>query len=426
VQTGRRGRADEAIRELASAWNPCLPDKARLYLGAGLGPKESILNRVPARSTQLAPLRVLLISASHPPTHCGVGDYTARLATMLAARSGVQVGVLTTKLSTGVAHAARTYELMDVVPTWSMLSVLRLPRVISGWKPDLVHIQYPAQGYRTVHTISTLANLIRWKLRLPLVTTLHEHIDPKCRFDLPLIAASQEFIVVREQFRKTVCRGFGWVVGDKPFHLIPNTSNLPQAQRTPELMATVRNELGSGSKPIIAYFGFIQPSRGIELLFEIADPGVHHLAIVGGRLPPFDSYFDLLLCRTQIAPWKGSAVMTGFVPAEKAAAILAVADAVVLPFHLGAGSWSTSVHAAMLQGTFVLTTSLERNGYDPSANVCHVPPVDIPALRRALAQYQGKRHAGTEQACPSWTSIAARHEEIYRRLSGCPARNEAA
>jgi hypothetical protein len=87
----------------------------------------------------------------------------------------------------------------------------------------------------------------------------------------------------------------------------------------------------------------------------------------------------------------GKVAVTGFLPPVETAKLLAVADAVVLHFRDGGGEWNSSLHGASVQGTFVLTNSLETQGYDEDANINYALPGDVPSMQRALRQYSGRR-----------------------------------
>jgi hypothetical protein len=156
----------------------------------------------------------------------------------------------------------------------------------------------------------------------------------------------------------------------------------------------------------------VYPSRGVHRLFRIADPRAHCLVIVGGRLEEAGDYFDEVARRAREADWAGGCTVTGFVPAAEAAEILACADAVVLPFEAGGGSWNTSLHGARLQGTFVLTTSREVRGYDARENVCYARPGDEAEMRSALGAHVGTRREPAD--VPSWERVAAEHVAVYR------------
>ncbi|MEK7692392.1 MAG: glycosyltransferase, partial [Bdellovibrionota bacterium] len=118
----------------------------------------------------------------------------------------------------------------------------------------------------------------------------------------------------------------------------------------------------------MVYFGFIYPNKGVELLFEIAVPEKHHIVLVG-YFNEAEPYHKAIMERVRQGRWAGKVTVAGFLPPEEAARILAAADAVILPFLGGGGAWNTSLHGAALQGTFVLTTSGERHGYDARENI---------------------------------------------------------
>ena len=99
--------------------------------------------------------------------------------------------------------------------------------------------------------------------------------------------------------------------------------------------------------------------------------------------------------------------------------MLASADAIVLPFTTGGGSWNTSLHGARLQGTFVLTTSRETQGYDSEQNVYYARPGDVDGMRRALEQHLGTWRPPGD--IPTWPRVAAEHFDAYTAMRRGPA-----
>ena len=105
---------------------------------------------------------------------------------------------------------------------------------------------------------------------------------------------------------------------------------------------------------------------------------------------------------------------TGFLSPQDAADLLAVADAVVLPFLNGGGEWNTSIHSALAQGTLVITTAVSPRGDEPQRNLYTAAPVDIHAMRTALDRLAGRR--GSPKSTESqWQEIAMVHVNFYRR-----------
>jgi glycosyltransferase involved in cell wall biosynthesis len=180
----------------------------------------------------------------------------------------------------------------------------------------------------------------------------------------------------------------------------------------------IRRNLSSSAKHIVAYFGFIYPHKSVELLFDVADPRQDHVVLIG-QLDQSDPYQRVVRERTLREPWKGKVTVTDFLPGEQVARLLAAVDAVVLPYRDGGGVWNTSMQAAAIQGTFVLTTSRDRHGFDPATNIYFSKPGDITDMRTALRRYVGRRNGSPPlDWYASWESIAQEHAHAYHEILG--------
>jgi glycosyltransferase involved in cell wall biosynthesis len=358
-------------------------------------------------------LRVLLVSGSLPPMRCGVGDYTAGLAQALVATGRIDVAVLTSRLKAGSdAGEWAGVDRIEPVDRWRASGLGRALRTVRAWRPDIVHVQYPSQGYDGVLPL-LLGSAARWLLGVPLVLTLHEPVGVNLRVPVMavLIRSANAVIVVRPNFRDLVNRKVRWTIAGRRLRHIPNATTLPRATPTPERTRAIRERLHAGTRALVAYFGFVYQRRGVLQLFHIADPALHHLVIVGGMLEEAASYYREVSVRAAEDDWRDSCTMTGFVPVEQAAEILACADAIVLPFEDGGGSWNTSLHGARLQGTFVVTTSREARGYNARENVYYAEPGNLGEMRAALAAHIGTRREPRD--VPTWEQVAAGHLEAY-------------
>lgn len=351
---------------------------------------------------------------------CGVGDYTAGLAKALVETDRAEVGVMTTRLPgrEDVGRAAG-FEVMEPIAHWDAASLGSALGAVRAWKPDIVHVQHPSQGYDGVLPF-LLGAASRWLAGVPLAVTLHEPVGVNLQIPLmaALIRSAGALIVVRPDYRELVNPKVRWAIAGTQLRLIPNATTLPKVERTPELVRTVRERYRVGERALVAYFGFVYPARGVHQLFQIADPARHHLVIVGGRLEEAGRYYDEVEFLTQSAEWGAASTMTGFLPEAGAAEVLAAADAVVLPFTAGGGSWNTSLHGARLQGTFVVTTSRTERGYDARQNVYYAKAGDVADMKGALV-----RHLGTRQEpldVPTWARVAADHLDAYRYARAVP------
>jgi glycosyltransferase involved in cell wall biosynthesis len=233
--------------------------------------------------------------------------------------------------------------------------------------------------------------------------------------------AASALVVVRPDYPQKMPKLMRVLLGRAPIRFIPNTSNVPSIVLSPKERHAMRERLGCGDSKIIAHFGFVFQHKGTDLLFQIADPAQHHLLLIG-ELSASDAYHARVLQLASMPEWKGKVTITGFVEIEEAARLLALADAVVFPYMGGGGVWNTSLHAAACQGTFVLATSAEKNGYDSAAHIYYAPPQAVDQMKQALSDYAGVRNPHRINAEESWRALAAAHEALYRSLPGVERR----
>lgn len=358
-------------------------------------------------------MRVLLVSGSYPPMPCGVGDYTAQLAKALGRRGDVTAAVLTGIAAEGVTQEG--VELFPVVRTWGIAEASSIVGRIRRWRPDVVHIQYPTHYYREIQwVLPMLARIANG----PVVQTWHEYYSSRSWPSILNAALPGGLVVVRPNYREKMPGWYRWLIRRKEFRFIPNASSIPAVRLAEGERAAIRSKVGSHGRELIAYFGFASPAKGIESLFEIADPQCHRLVLICD-LSAADAYQASVLALVNRADWAGKVVVTGFLPPVEAGKLLAAADAAVFPFRDGGGEWNSSIHGATAQGTFVLTTSHERRGDDAGKNIHFAIPGDLEGMRQALREHMGKRiPAPAETPTAGWNSIADAHVELYRTLLG--------
>ncbi|MFH1814194.1 MAG: glycosyltransferase [Pseudomonadota bacterium] len=356
-------------------------------------------------------MRVLFVSGSYPPELCGVGDYTQKLALSLASLPCVEVSVLTTR------HTARAVDsLVKIFPlfdSWRSFSLWKILRVLWAWRPDVVHFQFPSQGF-SGYGPSILPVVLRL-FGLPVFQTWHE---PYARAQKKLfflqLAGARGLIFVRPNYLQLVPRSFSRLISLIPHRIIPNASSLPKSTLTPDERAALHASLVDGYRRVIVFFGFLYPHKGIESLFDIANPASDMLIIAGAVRD--ESFRAELSALATTRGWGRNVRFTGYLPASDAADLLAVADAVVLPFAGGGGEWNTSIHAALAQGTLVITTSLAARGDDPQRNLYTAAPDAIEEMRGALDRWAGRR-VEPVQVEAEWQGIASAHIEFYKHTS---------
>lgn len=358
-------------------------------------------------------MRVLLVSGSYPPLKCGVGDYAACLAGALSELPAVTVAVLTSGTSEESPEFLGKVAVWRSIGNWGLGNWRTAARLIRRIQPDIVHIQYPTQGYEMGWLPSVLP-LVSALLGATVVQTWHEGVSVRRLSDLFFKAlVPGGLVVVRPDYRQSLPPLLRWAVWNKSMRLIRNASIIPRARLSESERAKLRMHFLKGQQRLVVFFGFVLPHKGAEMLFDIADPETDHI-VVAGELIDSEAESKIRL-RESAEPWVGRSTVTGFLPLDQIAALLAVADAVVLPFRTGGGEWNSSIHAAMMQGTFVLTTSGTSNGYQNEGNVYYARVDDLPEMRTAL-----RSHAGTMSlhslAPGGWDEIAREHELLYRSL----------
>ncbi len=354
-------------------------------------------------------MRILLVSGSFPPMKCGVGDYTASLAASLARRAEHSVGVLTSE-GAGLPPVPGV-QLLPVVRGWNLRDAPHIARVLRKWRPDIVHIQFPTLVYGK---IQWLLPAIARALNGPVVQTWHEYHPKGSLPNLPNALLPGGLVVVRPDYVKTMPSWYRRCLAFKKIEFIPNASSIPAVTLSGEERDAILERWGLRPGRAVAYFGFASPAKGIDLLFDIADPAEHRLVLICD-LDPSDGYHRTILKKAGQPPWAGKVRITGFLESEDAGRVLAASDAAVFPFRDGGGGWNTSLHGAMAQGTFVLTTSREKNGYFPGDNVYYARALDAEEMRAALKSHIGERRP-PNPSTREWDGIAGRHVRLYESL----------
>ena len=357
---------------------------------------------------------MLMVTGSYPPLKCGIGDYTHSLAKALADRN-IKMAVLTSSSGDKQSDADGA-EVFPLVNRWGFRDLRKVLTAFRRWTPDIVHVQYPTQGYGR-RWLPNMLPLIAFLMGKKVVQTWHEGIGWRNvpRYLLQAIIPGG-LVAVRPQYRERLPLLLRWGLWNKTFACIKNASAIPLAELDDQQKSLLRNKYLNGQKRLIVFFGFVYPHKGVELLFQIADP-VSDQIVIAGEIDKDGAAHQEILQRASAAPWQDKVTVTGFMPSNDIAELLAVADAVILPFRLGGGEWNTSLHGAVRQGTLVITTSKVKNGYDPQANVYYAKVDDVQEMKTALNMHAGaRRPSRAEFDDDEWPQIAAEHHLLYEAV----------
>jgi len=341
---------------------------------------------------------------------CGVGDYSANLASGLAALPDVEVGVLT---GPG-AEAGNDVRLLMPEISWRWQYMGRIVRAIQGFRPDLIHVQYPTEGYGR-NVMPFWIPLVASLMGVPVVQTWHEPLRWRSLYwYLPAAFLRGGLVVAEPDFSELSASWVRPFLARKQMRFIPVGSSIPRVALEPGERAAIRSRYCREGERIIAYFGFASPAKRLELLLEIADPTRDKLVLLC-ELDKDKGYQKEVLDRINSGVWRDRTVVTGFLPPAEVGAVLAAADAAVFPFASGVAFRNTSFLAARAQGTFVLTTSRKRHGYSAGENVFYATPDNVPEMRQALGSYAGQRLMQANDV-GDWPHIARQHLAFYQEL----------
>jgi hypothetical protein len=160
----------------------------------------------------------------------------------------------------------------------------------------------------------------------------------------------------------------------------------------------------------VTYFGLPNENKGIEHLFDIIDFNTTRLILICS-LTQSKIYEKKILDLIQNYH---EVIVTGKLDEIMVSNFLAVSDASVFPFVTGAGNWSSSINAAKLQSTLVVTTSKLKTGYDEDTNTCFANPGDVTGMKKFLYKYIGTK---CKINIPrDWEQIVDEHINIYKKI----------
>jgi len=360
-------------------------------------------------------MRLLLVTGSYPPMKCGVGDYCWNLAQVLAVSPKIKVGILTSVISANLAQT-EGIEIFPVIKKWSFSELITAVKIIRKWSPDIVHIQSPTQGYKNGF-LPWILPMISFLLGKKVIETWHEGHSRRnaSKLFLKSIVPSR-LVFVRPNYKEILHPLLRWALWKKNTVFIQNASSIPRANLDAGEIKTLKSKYLKGQKRLIVFFGFVYPHKGVELLFKIADPDLDQI-VIAGQIDVEKDCQSKIIKYASTHPWAGKVTITGFLPGSDVGNLLAVADAVIFPFKNGAGEWNTSIHGAVLNRAFVITTSLTQRGYDVKRNVYFAKINDIQEMQSALAAYAGKRRGDdVDIDRDEWQQIAAKHWLLYESV----------
>lgn len=359
-------------------------------------------------------MRVMFIVGTLPPGRCGIGDYVVQLAQTIARE--YQQPVFAVSLGASIQCFTFSADGFTVEPIPSKNTISGLLRLLKTHQPDVVHIQFPSQGFYGRLLPSALP-LVCTLLGKKVIVTHHE-IYRAAGWHRAILQSigSRASVFVRPNFIDQCPYVVQRILAAKPWAFIHNASPIPPSKLNEDDRGLLRRELAKDKRRLLVFFGFVYPSKGVPLLFDIGNPQTDRILIAGDCTD--ESYRSEIARHAVDVGWSPSDFdFLGYLDPKRSSDLLYAADAVVLPFVDGGGEWNTSIHGAVSQGTLVITTSKSQSGFDEKNNIAYRAPGDIAGMKDDLDRWCGHR-IGSRDPQAEWNEIAARHVDIYTRAAG--------
>jgi glycosyltransferase involved in cell wall biosynthesis len=348
-------------------------------------------------------MNVTIITGS-PDVRCGVGAYTMQL---LRALSKMSREINLTYLA---PYGNRPEQLDASISYVNALPGREFREYVRKNQPEILHFQFPS-ATRAFYPYWRDVLLCRLLYRRRIIITAHESIS-KMWILTALVAC--KILSVRSQIPVTFCKR----LNSKVVIPIKNPPMLPKVNPTSELRNKIRHQFNiPEKKKMVSFLGFLTPAVQIKWMLESCNTGEHELVIMGQAPLQITNrkmdYYERL-CRDY--NWDPDRVLKGYVPDLQAAEILAASDIVFLPFRKGCQeSINTSYLAARYQEAYIITTSMNRSGYDPSQNAYFVPVGDVKLFKEAL-NFTPNANKSLISDIMTWETLADLHWDIYKQV----------
>lgn len=386
-------------------------------------------------------MHIGLITGEFPPMQGGVGDFTHELGKALAAL-GCQVNVITS-MTAGSERQADGIAVFPVIERWDWRCWGVILKLVRELEPDVINIQYQTAAYGMQPAINLLPRRLRRERQRPrLVITYHDLREP---YLFPKAGPLRRWITCEPARQSDAVIVTDHEDGSRlTLHVsrlthlawIPIGSNIAPAPPPNYDRDAWRARWGAGSgNLLLAYFGFLNESKGGETLIRALAEVVNHgvsasLLMIGGQVGASDptnvAYLRQVEALITELGLSERVMWTGYTPAPEVSANLLATDICVLPYRDGVSFRRGSFMAALAHGCPIVSTRPRvpvpelRDG----ENILLVAPDDAAALAEAIARLAEnadlRRRLGEGAATLArhftWEKIAARTLALYESL----------
>jgi glycosyltransferase involved in cell wall biosynthesis len=388
-------------------------------------------------------MKLCFLTGEYPPMQGGVADHTQHLAHHLS-DMGVQVSILTSTRAKGppIQQGDSSVDVNPMITGWDFGCWRQIIRFLAERRPDVLHIQYQAAAYDLIGWVNWLPWWLRWHIAKPhTVVTFHDLRVPYLfakagrlrQWSILALARHADAVITTNEEDEGTLRQHPWATH---VHRIPLGSNIePQPPAGYDRQAWRQGMGIANDQLLLAYFGFLNQSKGGEELILVLDRLVQrgydtHLMMIGGQVgdvdPTNQAYAEQVRTLIRARGLDNRVRWTGHISPSQVSANLLASDAVVMPYRDGVSFRRTTFIAALRHGCPVVTTqpAIPLPDLRPGENVLLAPVGDVetladvtaaladdPTLRATLsagASALGRRF--------DWSQIAQQTRQVYRRL----------
>jgi glycosyltransferase involved in cell wall biosynthesis len=382
---------------------------------------------------------VAVCFGTYPPDRNGGADFLERFSDSLAAAE-VQVTVIT---STGTLPEREQISdhvtIFRIVDDWTIRgngrsALARVNRVIIQEQAEIIHVFFPDSVVQSRYQLPFLIGAGQ----VPLVTTfwglgLGRRSPLSVKLESLLLLARSRVLSSHDP---TYLRKLKRIAARRPVAWLPVGNNLRLDQRKDPRKIRRRYGIPDAS-PLLAYFGQLDETRGIEELMQalaLVRPRTDaRLVMVGsaGRPERYAQYassqeaYERYLRLPERLGVADAVTWTEYLPDAEAAALIQSADLCVLPYRRNSLGRSALATAFELEVPVVLAGS--DDAIEPlraEKHVAQVPSGDAETLASTLVELlhddarRERLRSGAREAAPlfAWPRIAGLALDMYARV----------
>lgn len=369
-------------------------------------------------------MRIGMITGEFPPMQGGVGAFTQLLARHLAAL-GHELVILA---GPGAVNDDSDVP-VETIRTWGPRCYRAIQHVAARRQLEVLNLQYQTAAFGMSPAIHFIPNRVS---AAPCITTFH---DLRVPYLFPKAGSLRTQIVMH------LANASAGVIATNPadherLHHHPMEVQIPIGSNilSPQAADVRRRFAIPAHVPLIAFFGLINRSKGLESLLDaferlaVERPEAHLIIIgsTGSSDPTNIAFAETIQTRMSSSPVGRQIQITGFLDEATVAGLLAEADVVALPFADGASLRRGSLMAALQAGSAIVTTTphVAIPGLEDGVSALFMQAGDSAALCDAInrvldqPEFRSSLKASAQALSRrfSWETIAEQTADFYSKV----------